>query len=66
MLSQPSLAGVGAGAELGKNINEKDNDLKNLETPENEVTERLMNMMEKFTKRIIELENKLEVMSNEK
>ena len=51
---------------MGKNINEKDNDLKNLETPDNEVTERLMNMMEKFTKRIIELENKLEVMSNEK
>ena len=51
---------------MGKNINEKDNELKNLETPDNEVTERLMNMMEKFTKRIVELEHKFEVMINEK
>ena len=33
---------------------------------ENEVNEKMMNMMEKFTKRIIDLENRLEAMKNVK
>ena len=31
---------------------------------EKEVNEKIMNMMEKFTKKIIELENRLEAMKN--
>ena len=33
---------------------------------EKEVNEKIMNMMEKFTKKIIELENRLEAMKNVK
>ena len=47
-----------------KNINKQD--LEKLQSSDNEVTERLMNMMEKFTKRIVKLENKFEIMINEK
>ena len=49
--------------EMEKNKYEKSKDLKHIINSDNGVSEKIINMMEKFTKRMIDLENRLDAMN---